>query len=284
MAYQTLEQLQQSKAKLHETVVLDENMQLAFWSNQQDRVSVCSDHHTLSLYIQDGYESYQKHLRAGKMVVGRDVFAYCPNIRSQLGTYVVGLNLSTCTTLTNICVMLLKKIWDKEPNQIELNEVVFNDDERIRALYQFFLLDCDWQDSSNHLQMSTTASLLLNHLIRKYSSVQWQQPTIKGGLAPHKLKYIQEWIEDHLDQALTLSDLANIVNLSEYHFAHMFKQSMNMAPHQYVMQRRLTKAKGLIQSSQLSLQDIALVCGFSSASHLSHRFKQFYGMSPSQLR
>jgi AraC family transcriptional regulator len=63
----------------------------------------------------------------------------------------------------------------------------------------------------------------------------------------------------------------------------MFKQSMNMAPHQYVMQRRLTKAKGLIQSSQLSLQDIALVCGFSSAS-LSHRFKQFYGMSPSQLR
>lgn len=59
MAYQTLEQLQQSKAKLHETVVLDENMQLAFWSNQQDRVSVCSDHHTLSLYIQDGYESYQ---------------------------------------------------------------------------------------------------------------------------------------------------------------------------------------------------------------------------------
>lgn len=86
--------------------------------------------------------------------------------------------------------------------------------------------------------MSTTASLLLNHLIRKYSSVQWQQPTIKGGLAPHKLKYIQEWIEDHLDQALTLSDLANVVNLSEYHFAHMFKQSMNMAPHQYVMQRQ----------------------------------------------
>ncbi len=132
--------------------------------------------------------------------------------------------------------------------------------------------------------MSTTASLLLNHLIRRYSNVKWQQPIIKGGLAPHKLKYIQDWIEGHLDQALTLSDLANVVNLSEYHFAHMFKQSMNMAPHQYVMQRRLTKAKGLIQSSQLSLQDIAVVCGFSSASHLSHRFKQFYGMSPSQLR
>ncbi|MGN5818843.1 AraC family transcriptional regulator, partial [Acinetobacter calcoaceticus] len=39
-----------------------------------------------------------------------------------------------------------EKIWDKEPHQIELNEVVFNDDEKILALYQFFLLDCDWKD------------------------------------------------------------------------------------------------------------------------------------------
>lgn len=113
MAYQTLEQLQQSKAKLHETVVLDENMQLAFWSNQQDRVSVCSDHHTLSLYIQDGYESYQKHLRAGKMAVGRVVFAYCLNIRSRLGIYEVGLNSFTCIIPTNICVMLLKNMGQR---------------------------------------------------------------------------------------------------------------------------------------------------------------------------
>lgn len=119
MAYQTLEQLQQSKAKLHETVVLDENMQLAFWSNQQDRVSVCSDHHTLSLYIQDGYESYQKTPAGWKNGGGPGRFAYCPNIRSQLGTYVVGLNLSTCTTLTNICVMLLKKYGTK--SRIKLN-------------------------------------------------------------------------------------------------------------------------------------------------------------------
>lgn len=113
MAYQTLEQLQQSKAKLHETVVLDENMQLAFWSNQQDRVSVCSDHHTLSLYIQDGYESYQKHLRVGKTAVDRGVFAYCLSIRSRLGIYVEGLNSFTCITQINICVMLLKNMGQR---------------------------------------------------------------------------------------------------------------------------------------------------------------------------
>lgn len=113
MAYQTLEQLQQSKAKLHETVVLDENMQLAFWSNQQDRVSVCSDHHTLSLYIQDGYESYQKTPAGWKNGGGPGRFCLLPEHQSQLGTYVVGLNLSTCTTPTNICVMLLKNMGQR---------------------------------------------------------------------------------------------------------------------------------------------------------------------------
>lgn len=119
MAYQTLEQLQQSKAKLHETVVLDENMQLAFWSNQQDRVSVCSDHHTLSLYIQDGYESYQKTPAGWKNGGGPGRFVCCLNIRSLLGIYEAGLNLFTCTIPTNICVMLPKKYGTKSP--IKLN-------------------------------------------------------------------------------------------------------------------------------------------------------------------
>lgn len=113
MAYQTLEQLQQSKAKLHETVVLDENMQLAFWSNQQDRVSVCSDHHTLSLYIQDGYESYQKTPAGWKNGGGPGRFCLLPEHQESTWDIRGGLNLSTCTTPTNICVMLLKNMGQR---------------------------------------------------------------------------------------------------------------------------------------------------------------------------
>jgi len=55
-----------------------------------------------------------------------------------------------------------------------------NIDERIRALYQFFLLDCDWQDSSNHLQMSTTASLLLNHFLFSFVFIFAGAPIIES--------------------------------------------------------------------------------------------------------
>ena len=64
----------------------------------------------------------------------------------------------------------------------------------------------------------------------------------------------------------------------------MFRQSMKMAPHQYVMQRRMVKAQALITRSLLPLTDIAMACGFSSASHFSNRVKSATGLTPSQLR
>lgn len=92
------------------------------------------------------------------------------------------------------------------------------------------------------------------------------------------------YIEENLSAALTLADLATQASLSEYHFARMFRQSMQMAPHQYVMQRRMDKARRLVTSTQLPLTEIALACGFSSASHFSNRFRSVMGMTPSQLR
>ncbi len=56
------------------------------------------------------------------------------------------------------------------------------------------------------------------------------------------------------------------------------------APHQYVMQRRMEKAKAMVQHTTTPLTDIALACGFNSASHFSNRFRSMTGITPSQLR
>ena len=83
---------------------------------------------------------------------------------------------------------------------------------------------------------------------------------------------------------MTLSDLAQQAQLSEYHFAHMFKQSMQIPPHQYVMQRRLELAHQALQQTKASMMDISEQYGFSSSSHFSNRFKKQFGYSPSQMR
>jgi transcriptional regulator, AraC family len=177
-----------------------------------------------------------------------------------------------------------EQIWDRSPASFTLQEKTFASDDKITAVYRQFLLENDWRQQANQLLLSSASTLLLTHLIQHYSTAQWRLPTVTGGLAPHLLRNLLAWIEENLDQPLTLSDLAAQVSLSEYHFARMFRQSMNLAPHQYVMQRRMSKAQNLICHGSQSLTEIAMRCGFSSASHFSHRVKSATGLTPSQLR
>lgn len=284
MKYKTIEQLQQHKAQLLDTVQLGSGMQMASWYNRHDRVNVCSNHHTLSLYVQDGYESYRKTTTGWRNGGSPDRFCLMP--QGQDSTWDIRGELSfvhlyyTDQHLRDIAL----KIWDKEPSHIHLEEQNFVKDPLVSAAYRQFLLKCDWQDSSNHLQLSSASNLLLNHILQNYSNVQWKLPRVRGGIAPHALIRLQNWIEQNLHLALTIADLAKQVELSEYHFAHMFKQSTGLSPHQYVLQKRLQRAHHFIINSKKELTEIALNCGFSSASHFSARFKQLYGYAPSQLR
>ena len=107
---------------------------------------------------------------------------------------------------------------------------------------------------------------------------------MRGGLAPAVLRNAQAYIEQNLSEALTLGELARLADLTEYHFARLFKQSTGLAPHQYVMQCRMAKAEMLVRQEKLPLTQIAMACGFNSPSHFSNRFKSVFGATPSQLR
>lgn len=283
MKYQILDQLQQHKTQLLDSVELGSGMQLAMWQNNQDRVSVCSNHHTLSLYIQGGYESYQKTARGWHNGGGPDRMCLMPQDFESTWDLRDPLTFVHLYYTEQHLRRVAEQVWDREPGQISLNPQSFVADPQIAMIYRNFLLSGAWQHRENHLQMSTAATLLLNHLIKNYSHSHWQAPIVKGGLSPYVLKQLLEWIDLHLHLSLTLSDLARQAQLSEYHFAHMFKQSMQMAPHQYVMQRRLELAHQALRSAAANITEIAAKYGFSSSSHFSRRFKQRFGYPPSQI-
>lgn len=282
--YATFETLQRQNARLRDTLALNSGIQLASWFNQHDTVTVKSDHHTLSLYVADGYESYHKTPGGWKNGGGPDHFCLMP--QESESSWDVRDRLSFvhlyCTDAHLRAVG--EQVWDKSPASLRLEERVFARDEKITALYRHFLLGCDWQQAANHLTLSSASTLLLSHLITHYTNVQWRLPTVTGGLAPGVKRHVVNYIEAHLAEPMTLATLARQAALSEYHFARMFSQSMHMAPHRYVMQRRIERAKNLLQTTALPLTDIALACGFSSASHFSNRFRQATGATPSRMR
>ncbi|CNE66723.1 AraC family transcriptional regulator [Yersinia rohdei] len=283
--YQAFETLRTHKAHLHDSVQLGSGIQLAAWSNRDDCVTQENpDHHTLSLYIADGYECYHKTRAGWKNGGGPDRFCIMP--KHSVSSWDVRDDLSFvhvyCTD--EHLRHLAEQIWERSPQSIQLDERIFAEDPQITLLYRQFLLNCNWQDSANHLALSSASTLLMTHLLKSYTQLQWAIPSIRGGLAPVALKRVKEYVDAHLSQQLLLADLAEQAGLSEFHFARMFKQSTGLAPHQFVSKIRLRHAEQLLRHSTIPLTHIALECGFSSASHFSNCFKAAYGVTPSLMR
>ncbi|MGM3187941.1 helix-turn-helix domain-containing protein [Musicola paradisiaca] len=283
--YEAFEVLQHYKTRLQDSVTLDNNVQLAIWQNSHDRVTLeNTHHHTFSMYVQDGYESY--HKRPDGWFNGGAPGRFCLMPQESVSTWDIRGNLHFahfyCTD--EHLRQLAEKTWDRSPASICLDERIFIGDAQLEALYRHFLLTGNWRDPASRMMLSSASTLVMLHVLQRYSQLRWAEPDARGGLAPAVLRRVQARIDAGLAEGLTIGDLAAEAGLSEFHFARMFRQSVGMAPHQYVMKRRLAQAKDLLRQSRLSITDVALACGFSSASHFSQRFRAEFGVTPSTLR
>jgi transcriptional regulator GlxA family with amidase domain len=107
---------------------------------------------------------------------------------------------------------------------------------------------------------------------------------MRGGLTPRAHRRVREHIEAHLDHRISIQDLAGIAGLSMHHFARAFKQSEGVSPHNYLLQRRIQRARALLASTDVAISVIAVACGFSDQSHCSRRFKERVGVTPRRYR
>ncbi len=130
------------------------------------------------------------------------------------------------------------------------------------------------------------ANVLVVQLIRNMSTTQGSSAVVRGAsgrLSRHALRAVEEFIHANLDQNIALADLANVVHLSEFHFARLFKQTTGLSPHQFVIHQRIERAKRLIVEGRLSLAQVAIDVGFSDQSQLTRHFKRLVGVTPKRF-
>jgi AraC family transcriptional regulator len=104
------------------------------------------------------------------------------------------------------------------------------------------------------------------------------------GLPARMLRSIEEYIDLNLEKDLSVEGLASHHGISPSYFARSFRSSVGLAPHAYVMRRRLLRAQELLANTDLPLIDIAVATGFADQSHFSRRFHQMTGMPPRTYR
>ena len=105
-----------------------------------------------------------------------------------------------------------------------------------------------------------------------------------GWVPPLEVEAIVAHVEDNLGRNLGLVELARIAGYSPDHFTRLFKRAFLLSPYQYILRRRIARAKALLRDRRLSLVDVALAAGFSSQAHLTAMFKRSTGATPGQYR
>lgn len=130
------------------------------------------------------------------------------------------------------------------------------------------------------LYAQTAAHMLAVHLLRHYTSAEITIKEPSQRLTPQQIRRVMDFVQEHLNQDLSLELLAQQTGFSPYYFARLFRRTTGESPHQFVLRQRLEHAQRLLEERNASLAHIAIESGFADQSHFTQVFKQHFGLTP----
>jgi AraC family transcriptional regulator len=175
--------------------------------------------------------------------------------------------------------------FDLDPARLTVPSLDGLDLPHVRAALEAVDAELTAGGAGGTLAAESLANLLAVQLIRQVRAPRCPGRGRDGALPRGRLRAVVEYIEEHLAAGPSLEQLAAVARLSPYHFARQFKAATGLPPHQYVIARRVERARQLLRAgSDLSLADVAVHAGFSDQSQFSHHFKRLVGVTPRQFR
>lgn len=157
-------------------------------------------------------------------------------------------------------------------------------DSLVRSIGHQLAAELDAGLPTGRLYAESLVNTLAIHLLRHYSTDSLVPDLQFGGLPAHKLRRVTEFINEHMESDLTLTELAQAAELSPYHFARSFKQATGVTPIQFLMQRRIETAKELLADEHLPIVEVGLRAGFKNQSHFTTLFRKLAGVTPKAFR
>jgi AraC-like DNA-binding protein len=158
------------------------------------------------------------------------------------------------------------------------------EDPIMRALTSSLYPALERPEHANRMFVDHVMLAVGNHVAQAYGGLEVAARAMRGGLTPWQERRAKEIIDANLEGEISLAELAKECGLSASHFSRAFKQTTGIAPHQWLLHRRVENAKQLLRSRQSSLSEIALACGFADQSHFTRVFAKLSGTSPAAWR
>ena len=164
----------------------------------------------------------------------------------------------------------------------ELINIAHTHDAKILQISQWLLDEQASDGAGGQLYVDSLLNLLAVHLLRTYTT-QFHEARSPQHLTQQQISRAIDYMHAHLDQDISLEILAQAVNLSPSHLRRLFKQATGIAPHQYLINLRVNRAKELLLSRRFSIHEVAAEVGFADQSHLHRHFKRTFGVTPKTI-
>jgi AraC family transcriptional regulator len=171
-----------------------------------------------------------------------------------------------------------------QTDRVEIITACEGSDPLIHQIGLALAAEVDAGAPAGSIYAESLVNTLVAHLLRHYSNAGDRFQFQFGGLPKHKLRRVIEFIDENLERDLTLAELAEVAELSPFHFARSFKQTAGSTPIQFLMQRRIDFARRLLVESELPIVEIGLRAGFKNQSHFATLFRKITAMTPKAYR
>jgi AraC family transcriptional regulator len=161
------------------------------------------------------------------------------------------------------------------PPQLNLNDPV------LQHLSWSLVAELESGCTTGKLFAESIGTAIAAHLIKRYSA--YRPLRYAGGFSRRNVRRVLDYIEQNLGSDLSLMELAAVACVSPSHFKALFKQTVGMPVHRYVLRRRVDYAVSLLSRDNARICDVALQAGFADQSHMARCMRRLIGKTPSLL-
>jgi len=177
------------------------------------------------------------------------------------------------------------ELFDRDLKSIEIVTSFCFEDHDMALLMQSFDRSLFEPPGHADLKVEYLARALAAHVLRNNSNLTTRtEPVAEAPLTNRQVRLVRNYIRDHLSSKIVLKDLASLLELGQTSLMKRFRASFRQTPHQYIVEQRVSRARDLLERSNLPIVEIAALCGFADQTHLGVVFKRIVGVTPSEYR
>ncbi len=177
-----------------------------------------------------------------------------------------------------------QQMCDREVRDIELHDILQANDPAIHRTAMALAAEAAQGGIGSSLLIESLACQLSVYILRRHAEIRFRAEAPARGLSARQRHLVHEYVKAHLDESISLNDLAGALALSRYHFARGFREAMGLTPHEFVLRQRVARAQLLLRRTRTPLHEIASMCGFADQSHMTRVFKMQLGTTPGKYR